>query len=218
MFRSCFGVENLDIERLQVEYLDVKMNARHNPTAVEQDHIDRFLAELVPIEGLDLEVEGIVDRIYGIQRRFHRSLEAVLAEHGLTVQEWQVLSKLRNKGVPCESSPGELADQLDLSSGAMTNRLDRMERSGLVRRKPDPEDRRGVVVELTEDGRRAYESATGMQARREAFFASALSRTEQEQLNGLLRKLMLALERLEARPAVVPAEAAANGAVPSKAS
>jgi DNA-binding MarR family transcriptional regulator len=192
-----------------VEYLDVKMNPRHNPSDMEHDHIDRFLAELEPIEGLDLEVEGIVDRIYGIQRRFQRSLEAVLAEHGLTVQEWQVLSKLRNKGAPCESSPGELAEKLDLSSGAMTNRLDRMERSGLILRKPDPDDRRGVVVELTEEGRRAYEAATGMQARREAFFASALSRPEQEQLNGLLRKLMLALERLETRPGVVAVPPAA---------
>jgi DNA-binding MarR family transcriptional regulator len=174
------------------------MNSRHNPSPMEQDHIDRFLAELIPIEGLDLEVEGIVDRIYGIQRRIHRSLEHVLAEHGLTVQEWQVLSKLRNKGQPCASSPGELADQLDLSSGAITNRLDRMERSGLIRRKPDPGDRRGVVVELTDEGRQAYESATGMQARREAFFASALSRAEQQELNGLLRKLMLAFERREA--------------------
>lgn len=192
-----------------MEYLDVKMNPRHNPSDMEHDHIDRFLAELEPIEGLDLEVEGIVDRIYGIQRRFQRSLEAVLAEHGLTVQEWQVLSKLRNKGAPCESSPGELAEKLDLSSGAMTNRLDRMERSGLILRKPDPDDRRGVVVELTEEGRRAYEAATGMQARREAFFASALSRPEQEQLNGLLRKLMLALERLETRPGVVAVPPAA---------
>ncbi len=197
-----------------MEYLDVKMNPEHNARAVENDHIDRFLAELEPIEGLDLEVEGIVDRIYGIQRRIHRSLEAVLAEHGLTVQEWQVLSKLRNRGAPCESSPGELADQLDLSSGAMTNRLDRMERSGLIVRKPDPTDRRGVVVELTGEGRRAYEAATGMQARREAFFAGALSRPEQEQLNGLLRKLMLAFERLETRPAVVPADVAAGNGAP----
>jgi DNA-binding MarR family transcriptional regulator len=73
-----------------------------------------------------------------------------------------------------------------------------MERTGLIRRTPDPDDRRGVVVELTDEGRQAYESATGMQARREAFFASALTRAEQRQLNGLLRKLMLALERREA--------------------
>ena len=130
------------------------------------------------------------------------------------MQEWQVLAKLRNRGAPCASSPGELASHLDLSSGAMTNRLDRMERSGLVVRRPDPDDRRGVVVELTDEGRRAYEAATGMQARREAFFAGALSRPEQEELNGLLRKLMLAFERLEARPAGLPSAngASANGA------
>ena len=145
-----------------MEYLDVKMNSDHNANAVEHDHIDRFLEQLEPIPGLDLQVEGIVDRISGIHRRLHRTLESVLAEHGLTVQDWQVLSKLRNKGAPCESSPGELADKLELSSGAMTNRLDRMERSGLIRRHPDPDDRRGVVVELTEDGRKAYETATGL--------------------------------------------------------
>lgn len=173
------------------------MKSDHTADAVEQDHVDRFLAELEPFEGLDLEVEGILDRIGGISRRVKRGMETVLAEHGLTLQEWKVLGHLRNHRSPHESSPGELADYLELSSGAVTNRLDRMERSGLIRRRPDPNDRRGVIVELTEEGRRAYEASASAQARREAFFASALTRAEQRQLNGLLRKLMLALERAE---------------------
>jgi DNA-binding MarR family transcriptional regulator len=170
------------------------MNLDQDAPGMTTDHIDRFLEQLEPIDGLDLEVEGIVERIQGITRRIKRAMEATLGEHGLTVQEWQVLAHLRNRGNPCESSPGELAEQLELSSGAITNRLDRMEHSGFIRRVPDPDDRRGVVIELTDEGRRAYEASTSSQARREAFFASALTRSEQQQLNALLRTLMLAFE------------------------
>jgi DNA-binding MarR family transcriptional regulator len=79
----------------------------------------------------------------------------------------------------------------------MTSRLDRLEEAGLVRRLPDPEDRRGVVIELTEAGMKAWDQAASIQGRKEAFFASALTKTEQEKLNSLLRKLMLAFEANE---------------------
>ncbi len=79
----------------------------------------------------------------------------------------------------------------------MTSRLDRLEEAGLVRRLPDPDDRRGVVVELTEEGSKAWDQAASIQARKEAFFASALTKAEQQQLNALLRKLMLAFEATE---------------------
>ena len=82
----------------------------------------------------------------------------------------------------------------------MTSRLDRLEEAGLVRRLPAPGDRRGVIVELTETGRDAWDTAASVQGRREAFFASALSKAEQKQLNGLLRKLMLAFEAREEAP------------------
>jgi DNA-binding MarR family transcriptional regulator len=76
----------------------------------------------------------------------------------------------------------------------MTNRIDRLEADGLVRRLPDPDDRRGVLVELTEAGRRKLDESTNAQARREASIASALTASEKKQLNALLRKLMLAFE------------------------
>ena len=66
-----------------------------------------------------------------------------------------------------------------------------------MRRLPDPEDRRGVVVELTPEGLQAWDQAASIQARKEAFFASALTKAEQERLNALLRKLMLAFEAAE---------------------
>ena len=164
------------------------------PVKAERDHVDRFLDELELFEGLDLEVEGIVDRIGGINRRIKRGMEATLAEFGLSLPDWQVLSKLRNSG---PRTPGVLARYLELSSGAMTSRLDALERAGHIRRVPDPEDRRSVIVEITEDGRKAWEKAASIQARKEAFFASALTKAEQRRLNALLRKLMLALEAIE---------------------
>jgi len=72
--------------------------------------------------------------------------------------------------------------------------LDRLEAAGLVRRLPDPEDRRAVVVELTEKGRDAWDMSANVQGRREAFIASRLTKEEQRQLNTLLRKLLLGFE------------------------
>lgn len=162
-----------------------------------EDHVDRFvrrLAVLPPEVEIDMEVEAIVDRIGGIHRRVKRGMETTLGEFGLSHPDWQVLTSLRLKTPDHRSSPGELANDSDLSSGAMTSRLDRLEAAGFVRRLPDPEDRRGVVVELTEAGRTAWDTAASVAGRREAFFASALSKSEQKQLNDLLRKLMLAFE------------------------
>ena len=167
--------------------------------AVREDHVDRFLSRLEGLSRdteLDLEVEGIVDRINGISRRIRRAMEATLGEHGLTHQEWEVLGKLRLAEAHT-SSPGELAAEVEVSSGTMTNRLDRLERDGLVVRRPDKADRRGVLVELTPAGKAAYDAAVNVQARKEAFFASALSAAEQRRLNDLLRKLMLAFEDRE---------------------
>jgi len=164
---------------------------------VREDHVDRFLKRLVvlpPEVDIDLDVEALVDRINSISRRINRAMEATLADHGLSHAEWQVLVQLRLAPPPHVSSPGALAEHCDLSSGGMTSRLDRLEQAGLVRRLPDPADRRGVVVQLTERGREAWDAAASVQGRKEAFFASALTKTELGRLNDLLRKLLLALE------------------------
>lgn len=92
-------------------------------------------------------------------------------------------------------SPGKLAAKAELSTGAMTNRLDRLEEAGLVRRLPDPNDRRALEVEVTDEGRRVWETTVDVQAEKEALVASALGEDEKEQLNALLRRLMLAFER-----------------------
>jgi DNA-binding MarR family transcriptional regulator len=171
-------------------------------TTQERDHIDRFLDRLADlgVPDIDLEVEGIVDRIGGLNRRIKKGMETVVAEYGLTLPEWHVMSRLRLSSPDHRSSPGELATDLELSSGAMTSRLDKLEAQGLVRRLPDPKDRRAIVVELTPEGKAAWDRTAGIAGRREAFFASALTKNEQQQLNGLLRKLMLAFESREPEP------------------
>src|SRR5436189_3914112 len=161
----------------------------------ERDHIDRFLEsirERLPM--LDPEVEGIVDRIQGLHRRFRREMDETLAEFELDWVEYKLLGLLYREAEVYRSSPGRLARLMELSSGAITNRLDRLEEAGFLRRLPDPDDRRGILVELTADGNRVYEETVGVQRRKEAFFASALSKGEQTQLNGRLRKLMLEFE------------------------
>ena len=165
----------------------------------ERDHVDCWLeaAWLQDIPNLDLEVEGIVDRMGGLSRRIRRSLNAVIAEHGLTYQEWDVLGALRQAGPPFRRSAGSLAKRTDLSSGAMTNRLDRLEKAELVRRLPDPDDRRGVLVELTKAGEKKWLETAQVQAAYENLIGAALNKREKEQLNSLLRRLMIEFERVE---------------------
>lgn len=174
---------------------------------MEKDHVDRFLEQLQGIPDLDYEAEGIVDRINGLMKRFRRDLEQTLSEHGLTYGDWKVLGNLWHEGADHCCSPGELCADLELSSGAMTSRLDRLERGGLIRRRPDPDDRRGVKVELTPAGSQAWLESTNAQARREALVAGALTKREQVQLNSLLRKLMLEFERVESVKGEAPVAA-----------
>ena len=176
--------------------------------AQEQDHVDRFLEairDVLPM--IDLEVEGIVDRIGGLSRRFHRALDETLAEFKLDHAEWKLLGLLTRqaswgqvKPSPDQAyrtSPGKLAKSMELSSGAMTNRLDRLEQAGLIRRLPDPSDRRAIQVEATDEGRRLYKETVGVQARKEQLVAAALTEAEKKQLNALLRRLMLEFEERE---------------------
>jgi len=164
--------------------------------AVETDHVDRFLATL-ELDGLDLTVEGIVDRIMGISRRIRRSMDDTLSGFDLTWGEWTVLGSLRHEPSH-RASPGELAKKHELSSGAMTNRLDRLEDAGLVVRVPNADDRRGILVEITDEGMRVWQESVGVQAEKEALVTgAALDADEREELNGYLRRLMLSFERSE---------------------
>jgi DNA-binding MarR family transcriptional regulator len=185
-----------------LSYLDVKrkfVNTQHvagQRKRAERDHVDGFLEEIsadLPAD-LDLTVEGIVDRIGGINHRIKRMHEETLDQLGLTLSDWHVLTALRWSGEPYRRKAGELARRAELTSGAMTSRLDALEAEGLVRRVRDPNDRRIVLVELTEKGRDKHEQAMGIQAQKETLLAEALTGREKEQLNALLRRVMVTLE------------------------
>lgn len=145
---------------------------------------------------LDLEIEGIVERIQRLQRHLDRSMRETLERFDLSHGEWRLMGYLRYAGPPYRGKPGKLAKHLGLSSGAMTNRLDNMERRGLLRRLDDPDDRRGVLVELTDAGQQLWEESVGAQAQKEALVASALDPDERRRLNDLLRRMVRALDEL----------------------
>lgn len=167
-------------------------------TPTEQDHIDRFLEQIGQhMPTLDLRIEGIVDRINGIQRRIRRMLDETLEEYGLSSGEWHVLARL-TRSEDGRRAAGDLAKHVELSSAAMTNRLDRLEKAGLIRRVQDEHDRRSVQIEITDEGKALYARSVDTQAAKEAIVAEALSPSQQDQLNDLLRRLMLAFERREA--------------------
>src|SRR4029450_1147928 len=89
---------------------------------------------------LDLEIEAAVQRINWIFRRLRRRMDETLAEHELSFEGWGLVGHLKLAGAPYASTPGKLAEKQGLSTGAMTNRLDRLEQAGLIRRRPDPGD------------------------------------------------------------------------------
>ena len=160
----------------------------------DRDHVDRFLEEIrdeLP-EAMDVVVEGIVD---GINWRLRKMLDETLEPYGLASGDWKVLSTLRWAGKPYRRSAGELARSADLSSGAMTNRLDHLEQAGFVERLRDPDDGRGVLVQLTPKGLRLHREAIGAQAEKEALLGAALTEREKRQLETLLRRVMLTLEQ-----------------------
>jgi DNA-binding MarR family transcriptional regulator len=153
---------------------------------------DRLLVWAREIPTLDPLTEGIVERIHILAHRLNESQSETLAEFDLDRRAFKLLMRLRSYGPPYQRSAGMLAADLQLSSGAMTNRLDRLEKAGLIRRLDDPSDRRGTLVEPTEAGHAAWDEAVGEQAVREKAITAALSDAERSELHRLLRSLMRA--------------------------
>jgi DNA-binding MarR family transcriptional regulator len=162
---------------------------------IEADRVDQLLDEWAPkLPAIDLDIEGAVQRIQWIYKLINRQMEETLREYELGHGEWTLLRHLAMEGPPHRSSPGRLAKREGLSSGAMTNRLDQLEKAGLVRRLPDQEDRRALHVELTDKGHKLWADSISAQASKEARLAAALDDRELAQLNKLLRKVLAGLE------------------------
>jgi DNA-binding MarR family transcriptional regulator len=140
---------------------------------------------------IDPEVEGVVSGVSMAGRHIDQAARMTLRRLGLTKEEFKVLLALHTG----RKAHGELCRELGVSTGAMTNRLDKLERSGLVVRSRDPRDRRGVQLELTGPGNDLLDETVSAGARRERELLSGLSSSERRQLNRLLRKLVESLDR-----------------------
>lgn len=141
---------------------------------------------------LDTASLGVVIRVMSLYRAFVRQATEALEPLGLELFEYDALSALRRQGKPYALPATRLATATGLSSGAMTNRVDRLEKRGLVRRRRDKNDRRGVVVSLTASGRRVIDKA--IQRRLDAADESlrSINSRERRELADLLRKVRLA--------------------------
>ena len=144
-------------------------------------------------------MEGVVTRIEKAARYFERAATDTLETAQLTHGELKVLLRLTR----ATRGQGDIARSLLVSTGTMTNQLDKLERAGLVRRLPDPDDRRGKLVEMTPEGHERLNNYISVQAKRETQLLSHLTQTEKRQLLDLLRKCLASLDD-ESGPALRP--------------
>lgn len=154
------------------------------------DQIDALVAQWAPERpDLDLETMALVARLLGVAKAISARIAALAAEHDLVMGEGDVLFTLRRAGKPYRLSPTALTSSLLVSSGTMTNRLDRLEQRGLIERVPNPADRRGLEVALTARGLELVEDAIGEHVRREQEMLAPVSANERTALTRILRKL-----------------------------
>ena len=156
-----------------------------------RDEVDRLVeAWTRERSDLDLRPMEVLSRVSRLARHLDRARRTAFAEHGLEPWEFDVLTALRRAGAPYQLSPGQLLTQTLVTSGTMTNRIDRLAKKDLVERLPDPSDRRGVLVRLTAEGRdRADQALAGLLAQ-EREILGELTAAQRGELAGLLRQLV----------------------------
>lgn len=167
--------------------------ATHNDAV--RDEVDRIVAAWRR-EAPHLQVEPlhVLSRVSRFARHLDRARKEAFSRHHLEVWEFDVISALRRAGAPYELSPGALVQQTLSTSGTMTNRIDRLERRGLVERHRDPSDRRGVKVRLTAAGAEVADAAMHDLLVREHELLAHLPEPERAQLADSLRALLAPLE------------------------
>ncbi|MWC00049.1 MarR family winged helix-turn-helix transcriptional regulator [Agromyces seonyuensis] len=161
----------------------------------EQDEVDRIVGdwerERSDLEFAPLQVFSRVDRL---SKQLDRARKQAFAESGLESWEFDVLSALRRAGAPYQLPPKALLSQTLVSSGTMTNRIDRLVERGLVSRHTDPHDGRGVLVVMNEAGRTRVDAAISRLLESERALLASLPAVEQRRLATLLRKLSLGFD------------------------
>ncbi len=166
------------------------------------DEIDRIVEQWSRERPeLDVSPTETLQRVTRLSLLQGISFARVFARYGISFGEYLVLADLRRAGPPFRMNPTSLFSSVILSSGAMTNRLDRLEAMGMVERLPDPADRRGRLVGLTQQGRELVDAAVVDHLENEQRLLGVLNAGEREQLAGLLRKLLLSAPFRELDPA-----------------
>jgi DNA-binding MarR family transcriptional regulator len=138
---------------------------------------------------LDFAPLKVLSRVWRLSKHLDRTRRAAFATADLESWEFDVLSALRRAGAPHQLSPKTLLEQTLVSSGTMTNRIDRMTERGLVERRTDPNDGRGILVSMTNEGRGRVDSAITALVTAEGELLVRLTKTDQERIAALLRKL-----------------------------
>jgi DNA-binding MarR family transcriptional regulator len=167
--------------------------------ATVEDEVDRLVAAWqTERSDLDIEPLHVLSRVSRLARHLDRARRSVFAAHDLETWEFDVLTALRRAGEPYQLNPGQLLRATLVTSGTMTNRIDRLEAAGLVKRYPDPQDKRGIQVQLTDAGKSRVDAAFADLLDRERILLAGLSKADRDQLAALLRTL---LAPFDARPA-----------------
>jgi DNA-binding MarR family transcriptional regulator len=174
-------------------YINVKIHCAERQCAMDRADvaIEQWAHERPDLPSLPMAVLGRLSE--AAERVMRDHLNPLFADAGLQPGEFDVLATLRRSGDPCMLSPTRLYEAAMISSGGMTNRLDRLERAGLIERRPDPHDRRGKLIALTAAGRRVIDETITRHVANEEQLLSVLTTAEQEKLNALLRKLIAGL-------------------------
>ncbi len=162
---------------------------------VMRDEVDRLVeAWQRERSDLDLRPMEVLSRVSRLGHHLDRARRQSFTEHGIESWEFDVLAALRRAGAPYELSPGRLIRETLVTSGTMTNRVDRLVARGFVERLPDPRDRRGVLVRLTDAGRRSVDGALESLLDRERDLLAGLDHADQDTLASLLRSLVAPFE------------------------
>jgi DNA-binding MarR family transcriptional regulator len=187
--------------------------------AAARDPVDDILgAWRAERPDLDLKAMGIIGRFGRAAGHIQKAVESELQKFELAIADFDVLASLRRAGPPYRLTPTQLYRNLMITSGTMTNRLDKLEERGLVTRHDDPNDRRGIQVSLTPKGLKLVDSAVTAHVANETGILSGLTASEQATLDGLLRKLLARLASgtpAETLPAGSPASASPRRRKPS---
>lgn len=156
-----------------------------------KDPVDAIVDQWATVRpDLDTRAMEVFGRIHRLSRTMADRAEKAYAPYGISRGEFDVLATLRRSGEPYTLSPRQLSATLMLTTGGMTGRLDKLERAGLLRRSPDPHDRRGLHVTLTEKGLTLIDEAVGVGLAAQTEALSTLDDEQAGQLADLLRKLL----------------------------